>query len=74
MGRADLENLGRKLQRQRLDPGPKVRGRISFRSTNLIGSFQDDGLKSLCGNFKKYDFHSFFGMRFCCKQKTYGIL
>jgi hypothetical protein len=25
------------------DPGGKVRRRISFKTTNLIGSFQDDG-------------------------------
>jgi hypothetical protein len=33
---------GRVVPRERADPGVRVRRRISFRSTNLVGSIQDD--------------------------------
>jgi hypothetical protein len=29
-------------EKRRMDPGVKLRRRISFRATNLMGSFQDD--------------------------------
>ena len=30
-------------------------------------------IKSLCGNIEKCDFHSFFGMQFCCNARTTAL-
>jgi hypothetical protein len=41
--RMDLEDMGRKVNRE--NPGVKMRNPRFFRSTNLIGSFQNDGVR-----------------------------
>ena len=40
--RRGAESAEKSAKGMKLDPGVKVRRRISFKSTNLIGSFQDD--------------------------------